>query len=159
MSQPWLQQCFPSHVQILLDSFHRWTGSQLVERSGDVIEDARRVFLAPSVIVSHNTQADPILNFGNQRALDLWEMPLEMLLQTPSRMTAEPMHRDERAQLLKRTTENGYVDDYQGIRIASSGKRFLIEQATVWNLVDEDKLVGQAATFDSWKYLDDLASN
>jgi len=69
-------------------------------------------------------------------------------------MTAEPLHREERAILLKRTTRNGFVDDYQGIRISSSGRRFRIERAIVWNLLDEDgNHAGQAATFSQWHEL------
>ena len=57
---------------------------------------------------------------------------------------------------LERTTRDGFVDDYHGIRIASTGRRFLIEQAVVWNLVDDagDRL-GQAATFSDWVFLDE----
>jgi len=45
----------------------------------------------------------------------------------------------------------GPVDDYSGIRISQSGRRFRIEQAIVWNLIDAaGHLCGQAATFDTW---------
>jgi len=112
------------------------------------------LYEAPFVVVAHGTQADPILNYGNAAALRLWEFDLETLLRTPSRMTAEPMHRDERARLLERTTRQGFVDDYSGIRISATGRRFLIERATVWNLLDEqERPVGQAATFQDWKEL------
>jgi hypothetical protein len=61
------------------------------------------------------------------------------------------MHRDERARLLERTRRDGYVDDYAGIRVSQSGRRFRIEQAIVWNLIDAaGQLRGQAATFDTW---------
>jgi hypothetical protein len=61
------------------------------------------------------------------------------------------VHRDERARLLERTHRDGYVDDYAGIRISQSGRRFRIEQAIVWNLVDAaGQHYGQAATFDTW---------
>ena len=107
-------------------------------------------------MVSHGTEADPLLNYGNRTALDLWEMSLEQFLGTPSRETAEPVHRDERAELLRRTTEDGFIDDYSGIRISSSGRRFRIHQATVWNVVDENgDRVGQAAAFSSWKPMED----
>ena len=154
-SSPWLEHHWPAHLQILLDSFQKLLGRELVPRTGNPQEDAKHVFEAPFVVVSHTAATDPILNFGNQTALDLWKIDIETLLRTPSRMTAEPMHRDERAQLLERTTRDGYVDDYQGIRIATTGRRFRIEQAIVWNLHDaEQKYVGQAATFDQWTYLD-----
>lgn len=148
------------HSQILLNSFRRWTGRELITRTGTPSEEATALFQAPFVVVSHGTQADPILNYGNQVALNLWEMSLEKLLQTPSRMTAEPMHRDERARLLERTSRDGFVDDYQGIRISSTGKRFRIDQATVWNLIDATGLpVGQAATFCEWTFLDSASKS
>ena len=153
--QPWREHGWPEHLQILLDSYFQLLGEQLVPRSGSAEEDARRVFEAPFVVVSHTAADDPILNFGNRTALGLWEIDIETLMQTPSRMTAEPMHRDERAQLLERTTRDGYVDDYQGIRIATTGRRFRIEQAIVWNLRSAaGTYVGQAATFDQWTFLD-----
>lgn len=153
-----LQPGWIEHTQILLDSFRRWTGRELIPREGSHLEQALRLNEAPFVVVSHGVQADPILNYGNQVALALWEMPVEKLLQTPSRLTAEPMHRDERAKLMERTTREGYVDDYRGIRISSSGRRFRIDQATVWNLIDATgRLVGQAATFSEWRFLENPA--
>jgi len=144
-----------SHVQLLLDSFARLLGRELIARTGTAAEQAERLFQAPFVVVSHGTEADPILNYGNAAALALWEMPWEAFTQTPSRLTAEPMHRDERARLLARTREHGYVDDYAGIRIAGSGRRFRIEQAIVWNLTGPTgNHRGQAATFSRWTLLE-----
>lgn len=154
-AEPWQDHGWPDHLQILLDSYYQLLGKQLVPRSGSAEEDARRVFESSPVVVSHTAASDPILNFGNCTALRLWEIDIETLLQTPSRLTAEPLHRDERAQLLERTTRDGYVDDYQGIRIATTGRRFRIEQAIVWNLRDTaGTYVGQAATFDQWTFLE-----
>lgn len=150
----WFQDEAIEQVQLMLDSYQHWLHEDLVPRKETQAEQARAIFHAPFVIVSHGIEADPILNYGNQLALELWEMDWEMLTKTPSRMTAEPVHRDERALLLKRTTENGYVDDYQGIRISSSGKRFRIDRAIVWNLLDATgSYAGQAATFSSWECL------
>lgn len=152
--QPWLENNWVEHTQIMLNSFRRFVGRELIERTGDVTENARSIFEAPFVVVSHATQDDPILNYGNRAALSLWEMDIPTLTSMPSRLTAEPMHRDERAQLMARAAQDGFVDDYRGIRISSSGKRFLIEQAIIWNLVNEDGTrVGQAATFSDWKPL------
>ena len=143
-----------AHTQILLDSFRRWLGRDLIPRTGQPLDDAKALFEAPFVVVSHGTQADPILNYGNRSALALWEMDIETFLATPSRMTAEPLHRDERAGLLARTTRDGYVDDYRGIRISRTGRRFRIDRAIVWNLLDaEGAHVGQAATFSEWIYV------
>jgi hypothetical protein len=143
-----------AHVQVLLDSFARLLGRDLIPHDASVAEQARLLFESPFVVVSHGTEADPILNYGNAAALALWEMDLATFVQTPSRLTAEPVHRDERARLLERTRRDGYVDDYAGIRISRSGRRFRIEQAIIWNLVDAAGIHrGQAATFDRWKPL------
>ncbi|MCM3630688.1 MEKHLA domain-containing protein [Paenibacillus glycanilyticus] len=87
-------------------------------------------------------------------ALELWEMGWEQLTSTPSRLTAEPMERAERDRFFTQVTANAYVDNYTGIRISSSGRRFYIVNATVWNLVDEQGIYrGQAATFVDYKYI------
>ncbi|HQX48554.1 MAG TPA: MEKHLA domain-containing protein [Planctomycetaceae bacterium] len=151
---PWQSSDWIEHTQIMLDSFRRFVGRELIQRTGGVAEDARVIFEAPFVVVSHGTQDDPVLNYGNQTALTLWEMDIPTLTSMPSRLTAEPMHRDERAHLMTRAARDGFVDDYRGIRISSTGRRFLIEQAIVWNLVDGDgHRVGQAAMFSEWKPL------
>lgn len=152
----WEENNWIGHTQILLDSYARFVGTELINRSGTHAEQAERLFEASFVVVSHGTQDDPLLNYGNAAALELWQISVTDLLKTPSRMTAEPMHRDERAKLLARTSQNGFVDDYRGIRIATTGQRFLIERATVWNLLDcEGNRAGQAATFSEWTFLDD----
>jgi len=148
---PWSCQKQIEHVQVLLDSFAGLLGRELVPRDASPVEQARRLFESPFVVVSHGIEADPVLNYANATALRLWEMDWATFVQTPSRLTAEPMHRDERARLLERTRRDGYVDDYAGIRVSQSGRRFRIEQAIVWNLVDAaGHLRGQAATFDTW---------
>ncbi|MFP6763941.1 MAG: MEKHLA domain-containing protein [Planctomycetaceae bacterium] len=151
----WQDHNWVPHTQLLLNSFAQAVGVDLIERSGSVEDEAQRLFNAPIVVVSHDTQNDPILNYGNGTALDLWQISVSELLRTPSRLTAEPMHREERTRLLERTKRNGFVDDYRGIRITTTGQRFLIEQATVWNLIDESgNPAGQAATFSRWTCLE-----
>ncbi|MGA7932521.1 MAG: MEKHLA domain-containing protein, partial [Kovacikia sp.] len=112
------------------------------------------LFEAPFVVVSHGTEADPILNYGNQRALELWEMGWEQFTQTPSRQTAEPVEQQERARLLEQARSKGYVDDYRGIRISASGRRFWIQNVVIWDVLDERNIrCGQAATFDRWEFV------
>ena len=106
------------------------------------------------VLVSHGTQDDPILNYGNKTALNLWKLTWEEFTNTPSRKTAEAPLREERQKLLDRVTNFGYINDYSGIRIASDGKRFRIDKAIVWNIYNENKTkIGQAATFSEWQYI------
>ena len=151
---PWEQNGWIEQSQIILNSYEKLLGKPLVDRNSSISKQAAQLFHAPFVVVCHGTQSDPLLSYANQLALELWEISIPVLLQTPSRMTAEPVHRDERAELLARTTRDGYVDDYRGIRLSTDGKRFLIERATVWNLVGCDGTpAGQAATFGKWKML------
>ena len=94
------------------------------------------------------------MNYGNAAALALWEMSWPELTRTPSRLTAEAPNREERARLLAAVTAHGFIDDYSGIRISKSGRRFRIARATVWNLLDErGNYAGQAAAFSQWEFL------
>lgn len=142
-----------AHVGCLARSLKHFTGRDLFPGfTGTAL--ARTVAEAPFVVVSHGTQADPVLNYGNRVALRLWEMDWDELTGTPSRLTAEAPERTERARLLAAVTQNGFIDDYSGIRVSRSGRRFRIFQATVWNLMTETgQPCGQAAMFDRWEFL------
>ena len=143
-----------AHVERLLDSLRRWTGRNLVDPKLTIEEQARIIFHAPFVLLSHNTDAEPILNYANRRALELFDLTWQELVVTPSRQTAEPVHRAERDRLLSQVADRGYIDDYRGVRISKHGRRFEFERATVWNLLDElGAPYGQAATFGAWRFL------
>jgi hypothetical protein len=110
------------------------------------------------VIVAHGTETDPIFFYGNQLALSCFEMDFASFTRLPSRFSAEPLLREERDALLARVRDHGFIDDYAGVRVSATGKRFRIEQATVWNLLDESgQRHGQAATFERWLPLTDEA--
>lgn len=148
---PWLQPELIAHARLLGSSYLHLLGRELLPDCPDDAEFATRMFQLPVVVVSHGSEADPVLNYANQTALDLWKMDWQTITRTPSRHTAEPMHREERARMLDTVTRQGYIDDYAGIRIASDGTRFRIDRATVWNLIDSDgQQHGQAATFANW---------
>jgi hypothetical protein len=154
VSPIWKTNFVIAHTTCLARSLNHWTGRELLAGISDPSELAQKVFAAPFVLVSHGTETDPVLNYGNRAALSLWEMSWEELTRTPSRFTAEAPNREERARLLNAVTERGFIDDYSGVRISKSGKRFRIDRATVWNLLTEDgKPCGQAAMFDQWKFL------
>lgn len=150
----WQQSVMINWTQILLDNFVRLLNYELIPRHTSVREQAKNLYYSPFVVVSHGTELDPILNYGNQTALQLWEMNWEQFSQTPSRLTAEPINRQAREKMLKQANQQGYITDYQGVRISRTGKRFLIKQAIVWQLIDNNgKPQGQAATFSNWRYL------
>ena len=141
-------------TQYLLDSYARLVKKELIGREGTPQDQAEQLFGSPFVVASHGLEDDPILNYGNQTALNLWEMDWEQFTQTPSRLTAEPVNREERMRMLERAKTDGYISDYRGIRISRNGKRFLVERATVWNIHNPDgRPLGQAATFSDWTFL------
>ena len=142
-------------TRLILASYRHWIGKSLCpeDKPDEVL--THEVFFAPFVLASSGIEEDPILNYGNQRALDLWEMDWNVFTRTQGRYTAEAPEREERARFLETVKKQGYVDNYRGIRISSTGHRFEIRQATVWNLIDQNgQYAGQAVTF---KTVTDLA--
>ena len=150
----WQDEPIVAHAQVLARSFKRFTQRDLLAGIFSAAEFSGKLFDAPFVLVSHGTQADPVLNYGNRAALALWEMSWDEFTRTPSRLTAEAPNREERARLLAAVTARGFIDDYSGVRISKTGRRFKIARATVWNLLDENKnYYGQAAMFREWEFL------
>lgn len=140
-----------AHAELLLSSYRRLLGRDLLSDGPDA---ARRLFEAPFAVLSHDAQADPVLTYGNEAALKLWETDWEGLTSMPSRLTAEPMLREERARLLQQAEKRGFIDDYSGVRISATGRRFRIDGAVIWTLTDaQGARVGQAATFSGATFL------
>lgn len=139
------------HVARLLRCYHYWTRRDLIEPSLSPKEAARALYCAPFVVLSHDNDVDPRFNYANLAAQQLFELPWANIVGLPSRLSAEPLAREARERLLARVAAAGYIDDYTGVRIAQSGKRFLIQQASVWNLFETPGLItGQAACFADW---------
>lgn len=150
-----LQICWTAHSRALLDSYRARVGKELIARGGDARAEAERLFAAPFVAVSHGAEADPILNYGNEAALALWEVSPQQLISTPSRLTAEAEVREAREHVLAETARKGFVTGYTGVRVSRTGRRFRILDVTVWNVTDADgRPCGQAATFARWELLD-----
>jgi len=142
-----------AHTALLLDSYLRVTGRSLMVR-GAAEEDARTLYHAPFVVLSHATGPDPLFTYGNLAAQALFELTPAQLLSLPSRLSAEPVNQRERQSSLEAVSARGYIADYAGVRVSRTGRRFRIEGATIWNLVDAEGLVrGQAATFGRWQSL------
>ena len=149
-------QFHAAHISLLLASYRRWTGRPLdiartVEGMGD---ESEAIYRAPFVVLSHGTEVDPIFNYANQAGQSLFEMTWPEFMVTPSRLSAEPLVRAERLRLFERVAEYGFIEDYRGVRVSKSGRRFFIERATVWTVLDGvGNRAGQAAMFSHWQYL------
>jgi MEKHLA domain len=154
LNEIWQEPQIIDWVEILLASYRQLLGRELMECSGSRLEKSQLLYAVPFVVVSHGTESDPVLNYGNQVALDLWEMDWTKFTQTPSRSTAEPVNQATRELMMAQVLQQGFVDNYRGVRISSNGQRFEIDRAIIWNLTDlQGQPCGQAATFANWTYL------
>jgi hypothetical protein len=152
----WTQPPVIAQSAVILRSFERIVGRTLIATSGDDAANARALFEAPFAVLAHGTEADPIFSYGNATALRLWDMSFDAFTRMPSRMSAEPMLREERQLLLERAARQGFIDDYAGVRISSAGARFRIEDVILWSLIDEAGVTqGQAAYVPRWTLIQD----
>lgn len=146
------QRFLQEQARLICQSYAHWTGRQLLQ--GKLEDVARRLYEADFAVLTHDTRPEPVFNYANRTAMRLFGMTWDEITQLPSRYSAEPMLREERAGFLERVAQHGFVDDYSGVRIAGDGRRFLIENATVWNLIDADGgFRGQAAMILQWRML------
>jgi MEKHLA domain len=151
---PWQQEAIILHSQYLINSFQHWTGNCLLYTNASKFETAKALFEAPFVLVSHGTESDPIFNYGNRKALELWELSWEEFTRMPSRKSAEEVVQEERDRLLSEAATKGFINNYSGIRTSSTGKRFYIEDTILWNILDQqNQHCGQAAFFSNWKFI------
>ena len=149
--------CDSRQAALLLASHRALTGWPLLPVvPGETPEQlARRLYTAPLVVLAHDSSADPLFTYANLAAQQLFEMRWDEIVGLPSRLSAEAPAREERERLLERVAARGFIDDYSGVRIAKTGRRFRILHATVWNLGDSSgRRVGQAAAFADWERCD-----
>ena len=138
-----------AQAALILDSHARLFGRALLAETGAA--PGRALYEASGVVLAHDTAADPVFFFANRAAQRLFGMSWAEMVRLPSRHSAEPLARAERQRLLERVARDGCIDDYRGVRVAKDGRRFRIERAAVWNLIDAaGRVVGQAAAFDAW---------
>lgn len=123
---------------------------------GDPLCGAGELMDLDAVVLCHDTSDDPLFVYANRAAQRLWERSWDEFIGMPSRLTANEVERAERAEAL---STPGVVRGYAGERVTAAGQRFRIRDATVWPVYDygrdgeDPRLVGQAATFNSWEFL------
>lgn len=149
-----LDQTNLKQASLIIASYKHWLGLDLIDPLLTEEAQAKALYEAAFVVVSHGTETDPIFNYANLNAQKLWELPWEKFTQMPSKKSAEASVRDDRALLLNNLKNTGFSNAYRGTRISSTGIRFDIVNACVWNIIDENGIYkGQAAMFAQWEYL------
>ncbi|WP_225771124.1 MEKHLA domain-containing protein [Inquilinus sp. Marseille-Q2685] len=145
----------PDFLHLLVGSHARLVGAPLLPEDPEDDDAARARWLyedAPFCVLAHNTDADPRFIYANRAAQACFEYGWDEFTTLPSRLSAEAPDRAERQRLLDAVARDGFIGDYRGVRIAKSGRRFRIESAVVWQLIDEaGTLHGQAAAFGDWR--------
>src|SRR5260370_5491887 len=139
-------------ADLLAGSYQRLVGRALLPETVAAREASRWLYeQATVVVVAHDTSPDPVFIYANRAAQRRFEYSWEEFAGMPSRLSAEAPDRDERQAFLHDVLRKGFVDDYRGLRITKSGRRFWVEGATVWNLIDAGgNLRGQAALLRRW---------
>jgi len=138
---------------LLLGSHARLVGSPLVPPDLSDRQAARWLYEADSLcLLAHDGGTDPRFIYANKAAQSCFEYDWAEMTSLRSRFSAGPLDREERQRLLDAVSRQGFISDYRGMRIAKSGRRFWIENATVWELIDEaGRRHGQAAAFRQWR--------
>ncbi len=149
---------YGDHVSIIVRSYLQLVGVQMplcrMAHGSLDMGSAKALFNAPFALISHGTENEPVFNYANKTAMRLFNMTWNEIITLQSRYSAEQPNRQQRSQFLHEVKTHGYIDNYSGIRIAKGGRRFYIEQATVWNLIDNnDDYYGQAAMFSHWYFV------
>lgn len=136
----------PVFFELLADSYARLLGQSLVPPDLPVADATEWLYeSAPFAVLAHNTDPDPVFIYGNKAAQRRFEYTWDEITRLPSRLSAEAPNREERQRFLERVQRFGYESGYQGVRITKSGRRFMIEEATLWQLLDANgKRHGQA---------------
>jgi hypothetical protein len=140
-------------ADLLAGSYRRFVSKVLVPESEPPRGRASWLYdRAPFGLLAHDTSPDPRFVYANRVAQLCFEYNWAEFTRMRSRRSAEPDRQEDRERLLAAVREHDFVEGYQGMRIAKSGRRFWIEAVTMWNLVDEDGVRhGQAALFHHWR--------
>ena len=139
--------------ELLSSSYSRLVGETLVPGAGNDQEAARWLYEeAPFCVLAHNTAPDPRFVYANKSAQACFEYTWDEVTSLPSRLSAEAPQREDRQRFLDEVTRQGFVKDYRGLRVSGSGRRFWIEDGTVWQLIDDQGILhGQAVVFRRWQ--------
>jgi PAS domain-containing protein len=146
-----MQKADPEFFELLISSYRRMVGEEPGFLAGGEVSASWLYESAPHAVLAHDASAVPRFTYANKAAQACFEYAFEEIVGLPSHLSAEPQERAERQRLLDQVAAKGFATGYRGVRIAKSGRRFLIEDGVIWQLIDASgSLRGQAASFASW---------
>ncbi len=153
---PWLKADQQALVAKLLQS-HQWAFQRPLiasARQQPLRLSCQELFACGFPVLAHDGGPEPKLTYANAAALGLWDAPWDELVGLPSRLTAPTAEQAERSLALNKAKSEDAIEGYSGIRISRKGRRFMIQNARIWTLWDEQQhACGQAASFSNWWWM------
>ena len=150
----WEQPKIIEHSTLLAWCYKHWTNKDLIPDLENTTDLARKMYEAPFVIVSHGTEPDPVFNYANKKAQELWQLTWEEFICLPSRKSAEPMEENLRNSLIEVGKKKGISFIDKAIRVSKCGHRFYIKNVTLFNLfLPANTFAGQGAIYADWEFL------
>ena len=154
---PWLSAEMRGLATLLLSSHQRAFKRPLIAaaRSGQWTRlSCQELFSSGFPVLAHGIGTDPLLVYANAAALQLWGRRWADMVGMPSRLTAPDDVRSERREALQKALSEAVTRNYGGMRIDRDGRRFMIRNARIWTLWDEEqRSCGQAACFSDWWWI------
>jgi hypothetical protein len=150
---PPLADFYEPFIRKVIASCRRVAGLDLIQQE-NLQRDClgKSVFYGKFALLTHRGGADAILNYGNDYVLKLWDTTWAEFITMPSKLTAPEEGRETREEFMETVRHNGFATGYDGIRISRTGRRFVIKDVTVWQLVDGDGLnFGVGAYFSNYE--------
>ena len=154
---PWLNAEQRGLAALLLSSHQRAFKRPLIAaaRPGQSIRlRCQELFSSGIGVHQHRVGAVAVGQHWKAAALQLWGRTWADMVGMPSRLTAPDEVRSERRQALQMAQRQEAIRRYGGVRIDRAGRRFMIRNARIWTLWDEEqRSCGQAACFSDWWWL------
>ncbi len=136
-------------VQKALASHARVTGRPLLPGL-----KGQDVWSGDFALLTHRGDPQAMLNYGNTFALGLWGCDWQQFTATPSSATAPDDDRALREAMMQQVVRDGFVSGYEGRRVSRTGRPFLIQDVTIWRLLEENgDSFGVAAFFSRYRHL------
>lgn len=154
MTDPHREPAAVAWAAVIVSSHRTVVGHDLIKPAapGELADD---LYHHPSIVVAHDASEDPRFVYANAAAQQLWGYPWAQFVGLPSRLSAPPEERGKRGHLLADGQRSGVVIGRDLVRVTADGRRFVVAEVVLWNLLDAaGTRIGQAATYDRWRWLE-----
>lgn len=143
------------HSLTLIDSYFRCLGKPIFPEKVEISSAAKALWELPLAVVSHGTEEDPIFNYANKAALEVFGVDWETFTSWPSRETASKEDQPGRDKLLASSLKDATICSAI-VRRNPAGREFRILDVQLWPLTDlNGEYYGQAAIYGGVEFLDE----